>query len=197
MGLVTSKFPTEKTGGRSKLFGPGATKPSAVSTEPPASVTCVPLLLFFLPSRQSVEPSDRHVDAEPGTQQDPDDHEERCTQPPVREPAEAAVQHDARGQISECVPGVSAGRWRRLRMLPSHRAPDNSSVNMSSRTRLLVVDRLSRPDLADGLSHQPNQRRGDYDYADPAGVDRLGERSGAAQGHEDGTEGHHLEGVGQ
>ena len=57
-------------------------------------------------------------------------------EPAVRQPAQEAVEEDPGDEVADACQGSPLG-WR-LRMLLSHRAPDNSSQGGSSRTRLLA-----------------------------------------------------------
>src|SRR3954451_1193172 len=108
IGFVTPKSPTLNAAGSSKLLGPGATKlSSARLTTIAAKLTCLPLLLFVLPPRQSVEPRNRHVDAEDRPEQDPDGDQKRGTQPSVGQPPEGAVNQHTRDDVAEGVPRIA------------------------------------------------------------------------------------------
>src|SRR6186713_2208935 len=105
IGLVTPTPAIVNTSGSSKSPGPGGTNSSFEMTTLGAKLTELPLLLFFLPSRQSVEPSNGHVDAEGRAHQDADRDQERGPQPPVREPSQSAVQEHPGDDVSVRVPG--------------------------------------------------------------------------------------------
>src|SRR5690554_5383826 len=84
--------------GRTKSAGPGGSKPSERVTSYPVKLPAspVPALLrlrtFGCMPHEAVP---RHEEPQTSTHEDPDGHQERGSQPPIRAPAECSVHQDA------------------------------------------------------------------------------------------------------